>query len=344
MIEQKYRCIYCLRLLLESQFDRDHVLPYHLGRFQKSFVLHRFVCRECNHSLGKQLETWLGRHSYEALLRLQFGQKPLAELDEFHGKGVAIRIPPGSEWAGARLRLIADSETDQLKVDLRPQVGVKRPADTEFRFFTDEEFQKASDEQIGREKGTAFKIVGLGKSGSEEMISMVQARIPAFRIEGSMPSLPPGADGEMTVAITATVNGLLARSIAKIAFNYLSYISGADLVFDSAFNEIRRFIGYGVGNWKTFVRPRPDPIVVNDHIWYGSIRAHLITLDWPERGETIESSVSLFNETMYDIRLATRCPLLWRPIRSGHAFFWETGEINRLVSTGLVLPWQMARI
>lgn len=344
MSEQKYRCIYCLRLLPESQFNRDHVLPKLLGRFQENPVLHRSVCRECNDSLGKQLETWLGRDSYEALLRLRFGQKPLAELDEFHGEGVAIRIPPGSQWAGALLRLIAEPETGELKVDLRPQVGVKRPADSEFRFFTDEEFQKAPDEQIGSEKGSTFKIVGLGQSGSEEMISMVRARIPRFRIDGSMPSPPTGVDGEITVAITATVNGLLTRSIAKIAFNYLSYISGADFVLDSAFNGIRRFIRYGEGNRRTFVSPRPQPIVVNDHIWYGSIRAHLITLDWPARGQIIESSVSLFNETMYDVRLADRCSVLWRPIRSGHAFFWETGQINKLVSSGLYMPWQMARI
>ncbi|MGB3552418.1 MAG: HNH endonuclease [Candidatus Binatus sp.] len=344
MREQKHRCIYCLRLLPENQFNRDHVLPYHLGHFEANFVLHPLVCRECNDSLGKQLETWLGRESYEALLRLRFGQKPLADLDEFHGKGVAIRIPPGSEWAGALLRLIADPETNELKVDLRPQVGVKRPADTEFRFFTDEEFQEASDEQIGRERGSTFKIVGLGQSGSEEIISMVRARIPSFRIDGSMPSPPAGVDGEITVAITATVHGLLTRSIAKIAFNYLSYTSGAEFVLDSAFNEIRRFIRYGEGKWRTFVSSRARPIVVNDRIWYGSVRPHLVTLDWPARGEKIESSVSLFNETMYDVRLGSRCLLLWRPIRSGHAFFWKTGEIKTLVSSGLIIPWQMARI
>jgi hypothetical protein len=231
-----------------------------------------------------------------------------------------------------------------LKVDLRAQVGVKRPADTEFRFFTDEEFPEAPDEQVGKERGSTFKIIGLGQSGSEEMVSMVRARIPGFRIDGSMPSPPADADGEITVTITAAVHGLLARSIAKIAFNYLSYVSGSNFVLDSAFNDIRRFIRYGEGNWRTFVSPRAQPIVENDRIWYGSIRAHLITIDWPARGQIIESSASLFNETMYDVRLANRCSVLWRPIRSGHAFFWETGEIKKLVSSGLFMPWQVARV
>jgi hypothetical protein len=333
-----------MQLLPEEQFNRDHVLPQHLGLFRQNFVLHHSVCEECNDSMGKQLETWLGRHSYEALLRLEFGQKPLAELDEFHGRGVAIRIPPDSEWAGALLRLIVDTDTNKLKVDLRPQVGVKRPSDTEFRFFTDEEFLKAPDEQIGREKGSKFKIVGLGQSGSEEMISLVRTRIPGFRFDGWMPSPPSGVDGEITVAITARVHGLLTRSISKIAFNYLSYVGGAEFVLDPAFNELRRFIRYGEGNWRTFVSARADPIVVNDRIWYGSIRAHLVVLDWPVRGEIIHSSVSLFNETMYDIKLGSRPSLLWRPIRSGHAFFWENGEIKELVSSSLSVPWQTARI
>jgi hypothetical protein len=339
-----HTCIYCLRLLPESEFNRDHVLPQHLGRFQDNLVLHLSVCRECNDLLGKQLETWLGRHSYEALLRFKFGQKSSAELDEFHGKGVAIRIPPGSEWAGALLRLIADPDTGELKVDLRPQIGIKRPDDVEFRFFTDKEFREAGDNQIGKERGSTFKLVGLGQSGYEEIIELVRARVPGFRIEGSMPSPPIPADGEITVAITTTIHGLFARSIAKIAFSYLSYVSGGEFVLDSAFSEVRRFIRYGEGNWRTFVSSRVRPIVVNDHLWYGSIHAHLITLDWPARGQTIESSVSIFNETMYDVNLSKRCPELWRPIRSGHAFFWESGEIKKLASSGLFMPWQMARI
>ncbi|MGC1398055.1 HNH endonuclease [Candidatus Binatus sp.] len=343
MPEQKYRCIYCLELLRESQFNREHVLPQHLGRFQENFVLHRSVCLECNDSLGKQLETWLGRHSYEGLLRLRFGQKPVTALAEFQGKGVAIRLPPGSSWAGAILILIADSKTGELRLDLRPQIGVKRPADTEFRFFTDKEFEKASGEQIGKEKGSAFKIIGLGQSGSEKIIEIVRERIPDLKVHGSMPD-PPIVDGEVIVEIIAIINDLLARSIAKIAFNYLSYVSGSAFVLDPAFNEVRRFIRYGEGSWRTFVTARERPIVENDHIWYGCIRAHLVVLDWPQRGDTVHSSVSLFNETMYDVRLGSRPSLLWRPIRSGHAFFWETGEIKELVSTCLSVPWQTSRI
>jgi hypothetical protein len=338
-----YRCIYCLRSLSEGQFNREHVMPRHLGHFRESFVLHNSVCLECNEFLGRQLENWLGRHSYEGLLRFRFGQKPIAALQEFRGRGVSVRLPPGSPWAGAILILIADPETGELKLDLTPQIGVKRPADTGFRFFTVKEFQAAADEQIGKERGSAFKIIGLGQSGSEETISIVRERIPDLKIQGAMPS-PPIANGEVIAEITATINDLLARSIAKIAFNYLSYISGTSFVLDSAFNDIRRFIRYGGDSWRTFVRTRAEPIVVNDRIWYGSVRAHLITIDWPEREPTIVSSVFLFNETMYDVKLGSRPSLLWRPIRSGHAFFWETGEIKKLVSSGLSLPWQMARI
>jgi|SRR5277367_4134351 len=343
MAEQTYRCIYCLRLLPESEFNREHVLPYHLGHFQKNFVLHHSVCRHCNDSLGKQLEIWLGRNSYEALLRLRFGQKPVAAVPEFQGKGVAIRLPAGSPWAGAMLVLVAEPETGELKLDLRPQIGVKRPADGEFRFFTVEEFQNAPDEQIGAQKGSDFKIIGLGQSGFEKIAGLVRERIPDLKLHGSMPS-PPTTDGEIKVEITARVNALLTRSIAKIAFNYLSYIAGAEFVFDPAFNEVRRFIRYGEGNWRTFVSARARPIIGNDRIWYGSIRAHLLVLDWPVRGQAIDSSVSLFNETMYDVKLGSRPLLLWRPIRSGHAFFWETGEIKELVSSSLSMPWQTARI
>jgi hypothetical protein len=57
------------------------------------------------------------------------------------------------------------------------------------------------------------------------MIGLLKERVPALRIEGAMPP-PPSSGAEVLVAVCATVNALLTRAIAKIAFNYMTYFAG----------------------------------------------------------------------------------------------------------------------
>jgi HNH endonuclease len=142
-----HTCIYCLRFLADEQFNREHVMPEHLGLFRENFVLHRAVCSDCNKDLGDRLKLWLGRDSFEALKRWRFGQKPISEFKKFRGRAVKLRLPPGTPWSGAILVLRGNDDTDELFVDLTPLIGIKRHGSEEFRFFTDDEFAKSSNEE-----------------------------------------------------------------------------------------------------------------------------------------------------------------------------------------------------
>jgi hypothetical protein len=314
-------------------------MPQLLGHFRENMVLHNTVCRDCNNNLGKQLELWLGRHSFEALQRWRFGQKPISDLGKLRGKGVKLRLPLGSPWEGAVVVLRGNSEANELMVDLTPQIGVKRPRDEEFRFFTEEEFSKAADDEIGVEKGSLFKIIGLGDSGLEKVFALLRKRVPSFKKEHSMPALDT-SEGEVLVAVTAHISALLVRAIAKIAFNYLAHKAGS-FALDPSFNEVRRFIRLGEGSWKRFVSLSNVPVLANDALWYGALRGHIVVLDWPGRAGGIVSKVSPFNEITYVVTLAHRCEALWRPLQYGSYFDWENEEIKPLTTLGgLHAPWQ----
>jgi len=225
--------------------------------------------------------------------------------------------------------------------DLTPQIGIRGPGANEFRYFTEDEFVR--DEQLGIEKGSTFKIIGLGKDGSERMIGLLRQRVPTLLIGGTLPPLPP-SDGEIIIAVTGIVDALLARAIAKIAFNYMTYFAGPDFALNEAFGVVRRFVRYGEGGWRDVVRVSTRPILANDAVWYGAVRGHLVTVAWPGAARTITSNVSLFNEAAYVVTLARRCDAIWRPLRFGHLFNWETREITKLTTaSGLSLPWQTAK-
>jgi hypothetical protein len=318
-------------------------MPEHLGKFHKNFVLHHAVCCECNKSLGDQLELWLGRDSFEALQRWRFGQRPISDFDKFRGRGVRLRMPRGSPWQGAIVILRAVPESKELVVDLTPQIGIKRPSDEGFRFYTEDEFRKASDSQVGVEKGSKFIVIGLRETGSEAMIQLVRTRVPTFKIEGALPA-PPQQNGKVMIDIVASFSQLLARGIAKIAFNYMTFFAGTDFALHEDFNDIRRFIRYGKGQWSDFVDVKARSVLANDAIWYGATRAHIVTVDWPGASQSIVSNVSLFNELAYSVALARWCTTVWRLLIFGHLFDWETGEITRLATgCGLTLPWQMTK-
>jgi hypothetical protein len=116
-VASRHTCIYCLRSLSETRFDREHVMPQHLGIFRENMVLHNAVCGNCNNSLGNLLERCLGRDSFEALQRWRVGQKPISEFGKFRGRGVKLRLPPGTAWGGTILSLRGDDETGELTVD-----------------------------------------------------------------------------------------------------------------------------------------------------------------------------------------------------------------------------------
>jgi HNH endonuclease len=343
MSPAKYTCIYCLRSLSRTRFNREHVMPQHLGTFRENMVLHDAVCRECNSSLGSLLERWLGRDSFEALQRWRFGQKPPAEFGKFQGRGVRLRLPPGTAWEGTILTIWADDETDELVVYSTPQIGVKRLRESEFHFFTEDEFNKAPDEAVGTEDGSTFKIIGLGPNGLEQIIETVRRRVPNLRIDGTMPSLPPSS-GDALVVVMTNINALIARAIAKISFSYMTYFAGTDFALHEAFNQVRLFIRYGEGVPQDFVKVSTRPVLANDALWYGSVRGHLVTVEWPGTADCIFSKIALFNELSYIVTLTRRCSAIWRPIQYGNLFDWETGEIKELtIAAGLSLPWQMVK-
>jgi HNH endonuclease len=94
------RCIYCREELGNEHFNREHVIPRHLGTFENNQTLIRTVCASCNSYFSANLEHAFGRDSFEAIFRLRHGQKPLGEFDGFAGERLNFRIPAGKPGAG----------------------------------------------------------------------------------------------------------------------------------------------------------------------------------------------------------------------------------------------------
>ena len=75
-----HKCIYCLQEKEDDQFNKEHVVPQMMGKYNNGYVLsHNQVCQECNSYFCNELENKIGLDSFEAFLRTQYRSKPLSD-------------------------------------------------------------------------------------------------------------------------------------------------------------------------------------------------------------------------------------------------------------------------
>lgn len=137
--------------------------------------------------------------------------------------------------------------------------------------------------------------------------------------------------------IRTTVDSLIFRCVAKIAFNYLAYTQSREFALQEDFSPIRRFIRYGHDPGFVVVMVDSQPILTDESARIRQTNGHLVTVNWAQDRTSIVAQVSLFNHARYRISLARGFRGVWRKIRSGHHFDVERGAVNLLVGTSLLV-------
>jgi hypothetical protein len=307
-------------------------MPVQLGAFRNSPTLRHVVCRACNQYFGDELERFLGRDSYEGLLRLQKGIVSASDARRFRPKRVELRLPSGSAWEGVRFRLSPNTDNSGVIVDLPAQIGVRRSVEARFHYFLEDEFASGTDEAIGLGRGARFAVCSIEETAHNRLLDLVRKRVPTFRIDGPMPP-PPFQNGELVVEVLSTLDCVLARAIAKIGFNYLAWATSTPFVLRREFDGIRRFIRYGEGTRPAFVTIRKRPILAQETTRYRMTEGHIVTVEWFDRGSAIRALVSPFNSLTYEIVLCTRFTGVWWPIERGSLFDWKSRMIAELCCT-----------
>lgn len=337
------RCIYCRGDRSPADRSRDHVIPQLLGRFSGRGAVLRCVCVECNNTLGRELESAFARDSFEAYEQVRIGQR-----SRVGGSGelrAAIRVPAGNDMAGALLALIARQDAEPY-TSLLPQIGSCPPGGTDFEFRLPRDFAKIETFQ----KGSSFKILASTAADYESLLALVRQRVPGFTIRRALEP-PPHEDNQVEVELTFTMDKLVFRVIAKIAFSYLAWRFGPEAALDGSFDQIRRFIRYGEGDRTEFAVVDQQPILLDDRVTRRQTDGHLVVLtSMPKRPPPsriiispaswkveLIAAVSLYNVFTYRIRLTQDYAGIV-PVRLGHHFDWRGRSISELRSGLLVTP------
>jgi hypothetical protein len=104
-------------------------------------------------------------------------------------------------------------------------VGVQLQGEADWHYHTEEDLIRYG---VGRlpspNQKVKLRLLAADDAGVERIRALVESRFPKFREEGKLDLSPPERiDGKMLVGIKSKVDRLLARAIAKVAFNYVVY-------------------------------------------------------------------------------------------------------------------------
>src|SRR6266550_2850874 len=343
-------CIYCQRTDPPRGFTREHVIPEALGLFHGDVVtLTSEVCGDCNQWFGDHLDRVFARDSAEAVLRFKYGLKDPAGVTIMFADRVTVRLPnDGSQWGGVILKFVAPPKGQEVPAAelMTPQVGFERNDQT-WDYFTEAEIPPS--EELARRFQNAYtgRVATFTESVADEnrlRQTIGQATGAQEKRVERLETFPPFQRESLRTEVNARFDTVLAREVAKIGFNYLAKMQGADFVLRPDFHPARQFVRYGDGHTGDFVNVHPGPISRDGSGRTQLPRGHLITVGWDASGTEVLARVCPFQHVTYVVRLCADFRGVWRPFESAHLYDLEAkraewlAAAHRIEIPGAALP------
>jgi hypothetical protein len=307
------------------------VVPEGLGRFKNALVLHNLVCADCNSYFGNTLDRVLARESVEGLERYRSGVKPSNEISRFRGDAVTLRAHDAGEFTGAELRIIPGSAEGEFAAEILGSAAVRQTAGDQFEYFSEAQILDGSwkSERVDARRGIRL-------FGPDEAMSRMRLALESQGFTLNYRPLRPPESQIPAVLQEYTISLMHRRAVAKIAFNYLAFRCGSELVLSTAFDPIRAFVRFGT-------EPPLPPVQVSDNLPFRTARppeerpiVHFVSITGDTGHRNLLGSMTLFGYHGYTIVLAESFGGPWPELPIAHLY-----NVKQL--TVVELPAQLPR-
>ncbi len=319
-------------------------MPRAFGSFRDAPTL-GCVCDDCNLAMGKEVELHLARGTGEGLRRYLLGQRNPEEIENLRRGSLQLTLTSGF-WQGLRVDIAYDENLGELVIVPLAQVGFRRRDGDGYAYMLLEELT----EEIRRREDLDFDarvLLFANDPAREKALALLEGLGIHVRLSDEPLPDPAGNEDTVEVEITTKIDERLRRAIAKIAFNYLTFLTEPGFVLQTSFDQIRKYIRYGVDPGFRLVRASDEPVLSDDTRSDRQTNAHLVKLNWDATGIHLLGWISLFNSVTFSVVLSRIHQGVYRPdIVRGHAFDWTTGEVSELarISRRIFLPrWMLRR-
>lgn len=300
-----HKCIYCLQEKDEDQFNKEHVVPQMMGKYNNGYVLsHNQVCQECNSYFCNELGNKIGLDSFEAFLRAQYRSKPLSNGHTLRKERIKVS---GSEnvFKDLPFDVITDSSNPyRISLNPKPLIGILRDAENqEYDYYDLESLPLATEDILEMLKVAKVPIINTGLLEEDATKALREKGYPVAQY--SRCSAKDIYDSpEFLVKVDFNIDPLVRRVCAKTVFNYLCYKQGVDFVLNKKFDAIRNYIRYGTWSDDLWFNYSLGPMRCVD-LSSTSERSHIVgCLLYPENEKwSLCGSVTWFGELTYSIGL-----------------------------------------
>lgn len=298
-------CIYC-RKSSAHPFPKEHVLPKAFGRFRDNLTL-QCVCGECNSFFDRELELFLTRDTVEAALRVRYGVKTKSGSRRLGKQRLDFRVISAGDWYGARLTVQRDHTGKSFVAEPMPQVAFRRNDETDWKWFLEDQLTP----QIVAPylKDTETKVVGPRNGTVHRLYAKLDQLGIKFKARGALETHTP----TLETFLRSTIDEVIFRAVAKIAFNFLAYVKGGDFALRDDFDGMRTFIRHGVAPAQPPVLVTDIPILNGDNAVYRQTYGHIIVVSWDQMNQGLVCLLSLFNHMTYHVRLCPAYSGIWHP-------------------------------
>ena len=300
-----HKCIYCLQEKDEDQFNKEHVVPQMMGKYNNGYVLsHNQVCQECNSYFCNELENKIGLDSFEAFLRAQYRSKPLSNGHILRKERIKVS---GAEnvFKNLPFDVITDSSNPyRISLNPKPLIGILRDAENqEYDYYDLESLPLATEDILEMLKVAKVPIINTGLLEEDATKALREKGYPVAQY--SRCSAKDIYDSpEFLAKVDFKIDPLVRRVCAKTVFNYLCYKQGVEFVLNKKFDAIRNYIRYGTWSDDLWFNYSLGPMRCVD-LSSTSERSHIVgCLLYPENEKwSLCGSVTWFGELTYSIGL-----------------------------------------
>lgn len=340
---QTAQCIYCLEKKQLADFNTEHVLHRAFGGFEGALTLvapyDAAVCRDCNDEFSGTIDLAITRDSIGALLRVDAGLKSVNEMGGMFRRRLTVRLKEDHEYGPLYLTLLPGPTAETYVVAPAPQVRFAKHGGG-YKCLTEDQLKTTNpndDAEINPEKNDLFWNRRDDEAG-ERLVALLATYGVSFK-KGESFQMLEGVT-EVDAETQWLADRVIARAVAKIAFNYLAKVSGAvspEFIFQPMFDDTRRFIRNDEGKAGRFVQvtPPPESLGLDER----PSQDHVLALKWDEDDKGhILGFVKLFGFAEYIVRLAKSPPGVWLEIGAAHSYKLEDRVVVKSVQGRFIRP------
>lgn len=270
------------------------------------------------------MEIRLARESVESVVRLQYGirSNPVAAPKS----RVTARINVPGPMFGAKVVLGSNAAGNGIEITYLPQVAIQSKGSEEWNWYLEEDLDPKLLQELGP---GGLKYFVTSQAELERLRSRLRGLgLPATQVVRH-DRIPPQT--RLKARVTFQFYSNLARSVAKIAFNYLAYTMNEDTEFllCKDFDAIRDYVRHDINPGQGFVyfssSPRLDPAERTG----SAVDGHILVVGWDAANEGIICNLSLFNAMAYRLTLTRKYSRIWFPLGSAHSFDCRSRKIKK---------------